>query len=476
MHDDRANALPLALPVRGLPSRRRVLLLQVCQVASAHLGCRPSKWSWNSVARQAVVNAASATKIDALAQQLRDRLWQPLARYVKDSDALLIAPDGELCQLPFAALPGRAQGSCLLEQHAIGYVISGRQLLELRADGQQPSSAGLLAIGGLNYGQPKQSQAADGSDCEVQWSNLAGSQLEAEQVHRQFRRAFGESPAQLSTGEQPDAPTFAKWFTPGKLRQRYRYLHLATHGSFEEPAGNGRWTHLAAPGLLPLQREWHRYTAQPLLHCKLVFAGANADPARGLLTAQEITSLDLRGLDLAVLSACDTGLGAPQGGEGVQGLQQAFHLGGCRSPVANLWSIDDAATVLLMQEFYRNLWQKKLSKVEALRQAQLMLLRHPELLEKIQKALAQQLAKRGLPSHTNRRAQAALALTGLSAHAWGDVGPFNAALLIGAPLPGSVLRGPGSRLAQPLGGNGPPGQGRTHPAYWAAFVLSGDWR
>ena len=84
-----------------------------------------------------------------------------------------------------------------------------------------------------------------------------------------------------------------------------------------------------------------------------------------------------QGLELAVLSACETGLGAFGGGEGVYGLQRAFHVAGCRNVVASLWKVDDAATEALMALFYANLWEKKLDPAEALRQAQLTMYRHP---------------------------------------------------------------------------------------------------
>ena len=84
--------------------------------------------------------------------------------------------------------------------------------------------------------------------------------------------------------------------------------------------------------------------------------------------------------DLAVLSACETGLGEWGGGEGVYGLQSAFHVAGCRDVVASLWKVNDEATQALMSLFYRNLWEKKLVPAEALRQAQLTLYRHPSAL------------------------------------------------------------------------------------------------
>jgi len=99
-----------------------------------------------------------------------------------------------------------------------------------------------------------------------------------------------------------------------------------------------------------------------------------------------LVGLDLSGLELAVLSACETGLGDVAGGEGVFGLQKAFHLAGCKNVVASLWKVEDDATAALMGLFYRHLWVDKLPPREALRRAQLTLYRHPELIPALAKA------------------------------------------------------------------------------------------
>jgi CHAT domain-containing protein len=152
------------------------------------------------------------------------------------------------------------------------------------------------------------------------------------------------------------------------------------------------------------------------------------------LTAEEVISLDLRGTDLVVLSACESGLGRKAEGEGVLGLQRAFHLAGSRTVVASLWSVSDPATSVLMEQFYSRLWgEKKVSRLEALRQAQLFVLHNP----KVVLARAEELRKRA-----------------------------------GATV---ALRGVGRKSAL-LPADGKFGDTRSHPAWWAAFVLSGDWR
>ena len=108
-------------------------------------------------------------------------------------------------------------------------------------------------------------------------------------------------------------------------------------------------------------------------------SGKEADD--GILTALEVTGLDLRNVDLVVLSACETGLGRVAGGEGVLGLQRAFQLAGAKNVVASLWKVDDRATVALMRVFYHKLWVEQKPAAVALREAQLAMLRHSEQIE-----------------------------------------------------------------------------------------------
>src|SRR5205823_5926548 len=160
---------------------------------------------------------------------------------------------------------------------------------------------------------------------------------------------------------------------------KHRFLHLATHGFFaDESATSALDTEARArAGRAGLELDRAVAGVHPGLLSGLVFAGANADPAGGLLTALEAGDLDLRGAELAVLSACHTGEGKVAGGEGVLGLQQAFQVAGARTVVASLWAVDDAATQQLMSRFYEGLWDRKdpAAKIEALRRAQLEMIK-----------------------------------------------------------------------------------------------------
>jgi hypothetical protein len=96
-----------------------------------------------------------------------------------------------------------------------------------------------------------------------------------------------------------------------------------------------------------------------------------------VLTALELTGLDLRGTELVVLSACDTAVGAVETGEGVLGLRRALVLAGAESSVMSLWKVDDDATRELMVSFYGKLLRDGLGRAEALRRAQLEIAEQP---------------------------------------------------------------------------------------------------
>jgi CHAT domain-containing protein/tetratricopeptide (TPR) repeat protein len=406
--------------------------------------------------RRAVLRGDSP---DAAGVQLAHLVWRPLRKYLGDARTVLIAPDGPLSRLPFGALPGDRPGAFLLEEVAIAYLTSGRQLLEVAADRDRPAGSGLLAVGGLDYGpRPDHSPAVavaggprglerdPGANPHLflqtaYWKPLPGTRLEAERIARTYRQALGpKAESRLLSGGDADAARLKRELTPEADRPRWRYLHLATHAFFQPAAAQASGAREPDEDLL-FGRAWQKrtYGRNPFLASGLVLAGANRAPAGGTLTAEEVRVLDLRGCELAVLSACDTGLGKLEleGSEGVLGLQLAFQMAGARTLVASLWSVDDAATSVLMEEFYANLWQKGLPKLEALRQAQLTVLRHPGRVDQRRQELHKLLVERGVPEEE-------LAARGIH------------------------------KAAVPLPGGGAAAPRRSPPAWWAAFVLSGD--
>jgi CHAT domain-containing protein len=119
----------------------------------------------------------------------------------------------------------------------------------------------------------------------------------------------------------------------------------------------------------------------PLLLTGLALAGANhresagSDEEDGILTAEEVASLDLSSAEWVVLSACDTGVGAVRAGEGVFGLRRAFQVAGARTLITSLWAVEDEAGRRWMRELYDNRFVKGLGTAESVRAAGLEVLR-----------------------------------------------------------------------------------------------------
>jgi len=116
----------------------------------------------------------------------------------------------------------------------------------------------------------------------------------------------------------------------------------------------------------------------PLIRSGIALAGANhalksQDPEKsdGIVTAEKILGLKLRGTDMVVLSACETGLGEVKTGEGVFGLRRAFSQAGAKSLVMSMWSVPDRETKELMVEFYKNIQSGNMNRCQALRKAAL---------------------------------------------------------------------------------------------------------
>jgi CHAT domain-containing protein len=138
-------------------------------------------------------------------------------------------------------------------------------------------------------------------------------------------------------------------------------IHLATHGFFFPDPKNSKKDEWRAGYTVFQQSE------NPLMRSGLALAGANnawnGKPVEGvedgILTAYEVSNMYLPNTQLVVLSACETGLGDIQGGEGVYGLQRAFKMAGVKNLVMSLWKVDDITSSEFMQEFYKNIFLKQ---------------------------------------------------------------------------------------------------------------------
>ena len=313
-------------------------------------------------------------------------VWQPLAEELKDADRVYFAPDGELYNIAIESVPHWAD-SLLVSDHYRFYRLSSTRQLALTRDEQSADEAALY--GGLRYDTDVATMVNDSRrhpattrTADFALFNLADS--------LNLRAGLQDLPATLTEAEEIEthlrnAGTHATLYTDtvgtetsfkALSGRRTRLMHIATHGFY--------WTEREAQAIgdrlafLNTAGQTARYVEdKALTRSGLFFAGVNhalegeplpANVDDGILTAREISTLDLRGLDLVVLSACQTGLGEITG-DGVFGLQRGFKKAGAKTLLMSLWKVDDQATQLLMTRFYANLVGGR-SKAEALREAQ----------------------------------------------------------------------------------------------------------
>ena len=309
-----------------------------------------------------------------VARELFGKLIEPLRPSLSGINRLLLAPDGALNLVPFAALADE-HGEYVAQLFELTYLTSGRDLLSPAvAPAPAPARGSPVVMADPAYGQstsgpPPDIGAYRSGDLDrsgLVFTPLAGTAAEAKALQGLLKLNAQE----VLTGA--DA-------TEEKLKGLHgpRILHVATHGFFLsdqqaaalQPVSFGAGT----PPPLPLGEN-------PLLRSGLALAGANArrsgDNDDGILTAAEVAQLDLRGTQLVVLSACETGLGQVEEGEGVYGLRRALVLAGAQAQLVSLWKVADAQTQALIVDYYQRLLKGE-GRSAALRDAQKAMIANP---------------------------------------------------------------------------------------------------
>ncbi len=321
--------------------------------------------------RKAVSNPKN-THVTDLGHALYSLTLGKLAGALGGSTEILIAPDGALNLVPFAALVDD-KGQLLVEHDNFTYLTSGRDLsrLAVRAKAQ---GGGVMfanpAFDATGGGKSDGTRGARSADlASLMWPQLPGTGEEADLVEHTWD-GFADFRGERATE------------TALKALHGPKILHLATHGFFlaDEPPkphnadGQSLATAPAAQQAQPSSSE------NPLLRSGLALAGANklkSGDDDGILTALEASGLDLWGTKLVVLSACDTGNGKITNGDGVYGLRRALVIAGAEGLVMSLWQVDDAATRDLMAGYYARLKAGK-ARSSALRDIQLEIHHNPK--------------------------------------------------------------------------------------------------
>jgi CHAT domain-containing protein/tetratricopeptide (TPR) repeat protein len=339
----------------------------------------------------AIATAGEDTAVTALMKNmsaLSDLIWKPLATHVGDARQIILSPDGALWLAPWNALPANDSGTeYLLERYNIRMIISGRDLVAT-PDGRATTAPVILANPNFDQQESQKKSAIQGI-----FKTLPP---ESENVTRSFsaKSTLPKVQPLPNTGIealaiQPHIETYTKK-KAGLYKEQYalervakvlrspQIVTFATHGFFlptQETKLEDRTLAMGDSTRSVVLDTNGQLIENPLLRCGLLLAGCNNREASvadddGILTGMEIVSIDFRGTELVVLSACETGIGDVRNGEGVAGLRQAFQLAGAEAVVSTLWQVPDRDSALLMSKFFEELANGK-SKSEALRSAQL---------------------------------------------------------------------------------------------------------
>jgi CHAT domain-containing protein/Tfp pilus assembly protein PilF len=313
-----------------------------------------------------------------IARELYRHLVHPVEDYTTDKRMVFISPDGGLNLISFSGLI-HDNGDYLIERFSIHYLATGRELIRLKDNAIEGS--GLLAIGDPDYDADvfarqhllnspayvstegkayasRNLRSGCGYFSDNKLARLPGTRREVEQIAVNWQ-ANSTEPFAVYLGAEASEDVL-KTHASGK-----RCIHLATHGYYVTGQCESGSDADANEGSEPYAGE------NPLLQSGLFFAGANhygngADGAGiddGVLTAYEVSEMNLHGADMVVLSACESGLGRVQEGEGVYGLRRAFQMAGARTVVSALWPVPDQSAAAIMAELYSSTTETVVEKI-----------------------------------------------------------------------------------------------------------------
>ncbi len=302
--------------------------------------------------------------------------WQALSTVLDSTKAnqkIYFVADGVYHQINLLTLLNPEHGQYLSEEVELVLLNNARIIEKIKQDQNSPANLEnprAFLMGNPTYKIDKTSEPTTWIG-QIDFPQLAGTASEVNYITKQLKEAgyqtqvFMKEEAKEANLKQINKPTL---------------MHIATHGYFidaedfeairdnqEDKEEN------SSSGLLKLDLKNSEAKINALLRSGIVLAGVNDassfDAEDNILTALEASNLDLSQTDLVVLSACETGLGDVQVGEGVYGLQRALKLAGAKHILLSLWKVDDEATSGLMRLFYSELMQHK-DPVSALRAAQ----------------------------------------------------------------------------------------------------------
>ncbi|MBI4646446.1 MAG: CHAT domain-containing protein [Bacteroidia bacterium] len=367
------NEIALASPRNdeGKPPRNDVITY--CALLITHGSKKPQTirlFEENEL--QAIIGKTSETGyrfINSLyglnSHALEQLIWQPLESALAGINTVYFAPVGVLNKISFAAL-SKESGKLLCDEYNLHQVSTTGKLINQEAKTETKLTA--TVFGGIDYNPDTVKHDPDG---EQGWQYLSGTLNEKERIEKQFKT--NKIACKSYSGKEAKEERFKELFAENGSHPGI--LHVSTHGFFypdpeklrkqnKDEVGSGD---IKFRGSIGFGYWMFVQNKNPMMRSGLVFAGANKvwyeDWGRtndeGVLTAYEVSNLNMKNTQLVVLSACETGLGDIKGSEGVYGLQRAFKMAGVKYIIMSLWQVADKETEEFMTTFYTKLLKQK---------------------------------------------------------------------------------------------------------------------
>ncbi len=336
-----------------------------------------------------------SNSVDRFHKSLYELIWQPLEKEISDVSTIYFSPSGLLHRLNLGAIPMN-ENECLADHFHFVELGSTRSLAEGPKAKQSAEKSEAILLGGIQYEMDSSSitlankelnggkvasrgdlrfEKTDSNTRGGSWAFLPWTEKEVNAIAPTVTKAGLTPIIRCGFAATED---FFKTISNTSLDHKTspRILHIATHGYFFPDPKLTRNSEGTISGHEPV----FKISDHPMIRSGLILAGGNqawktGKPFKpgmedGILTAYEISQMDLSNTELVVLSACETGLGDIQGNEGVYGLQRAFKIAGAKYLIMSLWQVPDFQTQELMTTFYTNWLTKQMSIPDAFRAAQ----------------------------------------------------------------------------------------------------------
>lgn len=314
-----------------------------------------------------------------ISELLYKLIWAPIEPYLKNVETIYYSPDGLLHKVPINALP-TGEGKFLGEIYDLSRV-SNTSFVNTKE--VMPNLDSSILIGDIDYDYTpnsfdlinesethnilnsknilKNDEGKRRNTTTGSWNYLPGTKEEIEFIQSLLPKS------NVLRKKQATETNFKK--LSGKSPS---IIHISTHGFFfpDPETKNNKNGQIQSAGYV--------LSEDPMLRSGLIFANANYawqngynpyEEDDGILTALDISNLDLRKTDIVILSACDTGLGDIPSSEGVFGLQRAFKMAGVNTIIMTLWEVPDKETAEFMNVFYKK-WKSSNDVNYAFKQAQ----------------------------------------------------------------------------------------------------------